>query len=267
MTDWGQYLFQMRTNAPLIQNITNYVSMNVMANVLLAAGASPAMVHAEEEAAEFASFTSALTINIGTLSQGWVTSMLLAAKAANAADTPWVLDPVAAGATSFRRETAARLLDLKPAIIRGNASEIMALSGLLASGKGVDSADSVEAAKQAARQLALAIGGIVAVTGVEDFVTDGIKAYTIANGHALMPLVTALGCSLTGVVAAFAVGQLRLEATAAALAFYGLAGEIAAQKTDAPGSFAVAFIDALHTLSPQDLSKGAKVTAAKVTPT
>ena len=262
MTDWGHYLSTMRTTAPLIQNIANYVSMNVMANILLAAGCSPAMVHAEEEAAEFASFTSALTINIGTLSREWVKSMEKAAMAADAAGTPWVLDPVAAGATAFRRETAQKLLKCNPAIIRGNASEIMALSGMVAKGKGADAADSVDAAKDAACTLAKSSGAIVAVTGEVDYVTDGDKAFSIANGHALMPLVTALGCSLTGVVAAFAVGQDRLEATTAAIAFYGLAGERAAENASAPGSFAVAFIDALYEITPADLAAGAKIEEA-----
>ena len=259
MTDWGHYLSTMRSAAPLVQNITNYVSMNVMANILLASGCSPAMVHAEEEAAEFASFTSALTINIGTLSSEWVKSMESAAAAANVVGTPWVLDPVAAGATAFRRETAEKLLQLKPSIIRGNASEILALSGMVARGKGVDADDSVEGAKDAARALALSSGAIVAVTGEVDYVTDGTKAYEIANGHALMPLVTALGCSLTGVVAAFAVGQERLEATTAAIAYYGLAGERAAESAKAPGSFSVAFLDALHTITPEDLTNAAKI--------
>ena len=262
MTDWGHYLSTMRNTAPLVQNIANYVSMNVMANILLAAGCSPAMVHAEEEAAEFASFTSALSINIGTLSREWVKSMEAAAKAANEAGTPWVLDPVAAGATGFRRQVAEKLLALKPTIIRGNASEIMALSGMVAKGKGADAADSVEAAKESARDLAASSGAIVAVTGEVDYVTDGSRAYSIANGHALMPLVTALGCSLTGIVAAFSVGQDRLEATAAALAFYGLAGERAAESTQAPGSFAVAFVDALHTITPEELTAGAKIEGA-----
>lgn len=259
MTNWGHYLNQMRANAPLVQNITNYVSMNIMANVMLAAGASPAMVHAEEEAAEFASFTSALTINIGTLSAPWVNAMQMAAKAANDAGTPWVLDPVAAGATAFRRETAAKLLALNPSIIRGNASEIMALAGAITKGKGADSADSVEAAQEGAKALAKSIGCVVAVTGPQDFITDGATSYGVTNGHALMPLVTALGCSLTGVVAAFAVGQPHLEATTAALAYYGLAGEVAAETAQAPGSFATAFIDALHTVTPDILSQAAKV--------
>jgi len=262
MTDWGQNLATMRRNAPLVQNITNYVAMNVMANVLLAAGASPAMVHAEEEVAEFAGFTPALTINIGTLSGPWVRAMRLAAQTAGARGTPWVLDPVAAGATAFRRETAQELVALKPTVIRGNASEILALSGAEAAGKGVDSADGVEVAETGARALARASGAIVAVTGAVDFVTDGDRACRIANGHPTMPMVTALGCSLTGVVGAFLVGQTPFEATVAALVYYGLAGERAAETAKGPGSFAVAFVDALATLTPAEVTAGAKVTVA-----
>ncbi|MEN9409640.1 MAG: hypothetical protein RL216_1614 [Pseudomonadota bacterium] len=262
MTDWGQHLVSMRATAPLVQNITNYVAMNVMANVLLAAGASPAMVHAEEEAAEFAGFTQALTVNIGTLSAPWVRSMLAAAEVASGRGTPWVLDPVAAGATAFRRETAAALVALRPTVIRGNASEILALSGTQAAGKGVDSTDPVAVAEAGARALALSTGAVVAVTGAVDFVTDGTRAYRIANGHPLMPRVTALGCSLTGVVGAFLVGQPTLEATVAALAFYGLAGERAAAGAAGPGSFAVDFVDALHALTAKELTAGARVAAA-----
>lgn len=262
MSQWGHYLSTMRANAPLVQNITNYVSMNVMANVLLAAGCSPAMVHAEEEAAEFASFTSALTINIGTLSSPWIHAMLSAADAANKSGTSWVLDPVAAGATAFRRVTSAKLLELAPSIIRGNASEIMALSGMVATGKGVDSADSVEAAKEAAKALAKSQNAVVAVTGEVDFVTDGTASYLIANGHEMMPQVTALGCSLTGIIAAFAVGQPKLEATTAAIAYYGLAGEKAAKMAKGPGTFAAAFLDALYQLDETALNNGAKVRSA-----
>lgn len=262
MTDWGTYLTTMRQTAPLVQNITNYVAMNVMANVLLAAGASPAMVHAHEEAAEFAGFTQGLTVNIGTLSAPWVRGMLAAADVAAARGLPWVLDPVAAGATAFRRETAAALVARKPAVIRGNASEILALAGAAGAGKGVDAGDPVAVAEAAARRLAQDSGAVVAVTGPVDFVTDGTRAFRVANGDPMMPLVTALGCSLTGVVGAFVVGQPRFEATVAALAYYGLAGERAAVRAEGPGSFAVAFVDALHGLTPEDVTAGARVTGA-----
>jgi hydroxyethylthiazole kinase len=199
MNDAGQYLAHMRARAPLVQNITNYVAMNVMANIMLAAGASPAMAHAQQEAAEFAGLASALSVNIGTLDPEWVVSMEGAARAMNAAGKPWVLDPVAVGATALRRDAGARLLALKPTIIRGNASEIIALAGFEAAGKGADTADAVSDAEAAARALAGQTGGVVAVTGGRDFITDGRAAYRVAGGHALMPRVTEddipfLGC-------------------------------------------------------------------------
>ena len=193
-------LARLRETAPLVQCITNYVAMNVAANVLLAAGASPAMVHAEEEAGEFAGLAGALTINIGTLSPAWIGGMKAAATGAAAAGRPWVLDPVAHFATALRRHSVAELLDLRPAIVRGNASEIIALAGGQGSGRGVDSGDPVELAEEAARRLAAARGAVVAVTGPVDFVTDGRRALRIHGGSPLMPRVTALGCSLTDVL-------------------------------------------------------------------
>lgn len=262
MDNAGQYLETMRAAPPLVQNITNYVAMNVMANVVLAAGASPAMVHAREEAAEFAGIASALTVNIGTLDPEWVAAMEEAAAVMNEAGKPWVLDPVAVFATGFRRESVKRLVALKPTVIRGNASEIMGVAGAEASGQGADAGDAVEAAEAAARGLAKRTGGVVAVTGEVDFVTDGARAYRVENGHPVMPKVTALGCSLTGVVGAFVAGQPVLEGTVAALAYYGLAGERAGARTDGPGSFAVAFLDELHGMTPEAMSTGARVRAA-----
>ena len=246
-------LSTMRDTAPLVQNITNFVAMNVMANVMLAAGASPAMVHARAEAAEFAAIAQALSINIGTADPEWGEAMAEAATAARNHGKPWVLDPVAVGATTFRRELGARLLALRPTIVRGNASEIMALAGSAAQGKGVDAGDAVAVAEDAATRLARDHGVIVAVTGEMDFVTDGERAAWISNGHPTMPLVTALGCALTGVMAAFAVGQDPFDAAVGALAYYGVAGEIAGDQSTAPGSFLVAFLDALHRLTPEDL--------------
>ncbi len=193
----GALLTAMRAKPPLVQCITNYVAMNIAANVVLAAGASPAMVHAAEEAGEFAAIAGALTVNIGTLSTQWIDGMHAAATAANAGVKPWVLDPVAHYATSFRRKAAADLLALRPTIIRGNASEIIALAGGESRGQGVDSRDPVEQAEASARLLAERHGAVVAVTGVVDFVTDGAQALRVEGGSPLMPQVTALGCSLT----------------------------------------------------------------------
>lgn len=261
-TDPGHYLAQMRAAAPLVQNITNYVAMNVMANVMLAAGASPAMLHAEEEAPEFAAIAAAVTINIGTLSAPWARSMIKTAKAARTHGRPWVLDPVAVGATAFRRKLGAQLLALRPTVVRGNASEILALSGQVAAGKGADAGDEVTVAEQAATRLAQDHGLVVAVTGPVDFVTDGTRAVRIAGGHAMMPRITALGCSLTGVVGAFIAGQPAFEGTVAALSYFGQAGEVAGRSAAGPASFQTAFIDALHALGPDEVSAGARITEA-----
>jgi len=262
MIDPGKNLARMRARAPLVQNITNYVAMNVMANVMLAAGASPAMVHAREEAAEFAAIAAALTINIGTASGAWAEAMESAAEAARVHGKPWVLDPVAVGATAFRRALGARLLALGPTIVRGNASEILALAEAQSAGKGADATDSVTAAEQAASALARRSGAVVAVTGAVDFVTDGQRAARVGNGDPMMPRITALGCALTGIVAAFAVDEDPFEATLAALAYYGIAGERAGRMAAGPGSFQTGFLDALHRLSPEDVSGAARIERA-----
>lgn len=262
MQDLAGSLAAMRARAPLVQNITNFVAMNVVANALLAAGASPAMVHARAEAAEFARLADALCVNIGTPDPDWGAAMEEAARAMAAQGKPWVLDPVAVGATGFRRGLGGRLLALSPTAIRGNASEVLALAGGDATGRGADAADPVAVAEAAARALAARSGAVVAVTGAVDFVTDGERAVRVGGGHPLMPRVTALGCALSGVVAAFCVGQQPFEATVAALAFFAVAGELAGDGAEGPGGFQPRFLDALHRLSPEELASRAKVEAA-----
>lgn len=257
----GHHLSAMRTAAPLVHNITNFVAMNVQANVLLAMGASPAMVHAREEVAEFASLAQALTVNIGTADAVWAAGMEDAAGVMDRAGRPWVFDPVGVGATRFRQDLSARLLDLRPTVVRGNASEILALVGLGGAARGVDAGNAVADAEEAARLLARRTGGVVAVSGPVDFVTDGARALRVANGHPMMAKITVMGCSLNGVIAAFCVDQPVLEATAAALSAYGLAGETAGAQTAGPGSFVPAFLDALHALSPEALDAGTRIEA------
>ncbi|MBK5941882.1 hydroxyethylthiazole kinase [Halochromatium roseum] len=265
-------LARVRASTPLVHNITNYVAMQTMANVLLAIGASPAMAHAREEAAELARLASALTINIGTPSIDWLSAMGEAAHAANRAGTPWVLDPVAVGATAFRRQAARRLARLRPTVIRGNTSEIIALNAVIddqsrttGGGKGVDATDSIEHAEAAAQQLARSTGAIIAVTGPRDLVCDGERIAMIDNGHPLMPRVTALGCALTGVIGAFLGAEVMgtqaapFEGTVAALAYYGLAGQQAAQQAQGPGSFAVQFLDALAAMDETTLDREARI--------
>jgi hydroxyethylthiazole kinase len=257
----GNRLVAMRAQRPLVQCITNYVAMNVAANVMLASGASPAMVHAVEEAGEFAGIASALTVNIGTLSSVWLEGMHSAVAGAKAAGKPWVLDPVAHFATAFRREAITVLLEQRPTVIRGNASEIIALGGGTSRGQGVDSRDSVEQAEAAAVELARRSGAVVAATGVVDFVTDGERSARVAGGSALMPDVTALGCALTCLVGAFVASDPvdPFEATLAALATYAVAGEAAALGANGPGSFAWRFLDALAAVDGEMLDTRARI--------
>ncbi|SMD04837.1 hydroxyethylthiazole kinase [Rhizobium sp. RU36D] len=261
LTTPGTYLASLREHSPLVQCITNYVAMNIAANVLLAAGASPAMVHAEEEAGEFAGFSGAVTINMGTISPAWVDGMKVAAAGTTAAGRPWVLDPVAHMATGYRRRIVGELMALNPTIIRGNASEIIALAGGTSAAKGVDAKDPVEAAEAAALELAAERRCVVAVTGVTDYVTDGARSARISGGSSLMPRVTALGCSLTALVGAYAAldPSDRFATTIAALSHFAVAGEEAGRSAAGPGSFSVGFLDALARIDPAGLDARARV--------
>ena len=256
-------LREIRARHPLVHNITNYVVMNNTANALLALGASPAMVHANEEVAEFVALAQALVVNIGTLSPAWVTAMQTAARAAAARGTPWVLDPVGTGATTYRTKTAAALAGLHPACIRGNASEIMVLAGATGEKtRGVDSTRASADALASARQLALATGSVVAVTGATDYVTDGRQLLGLANGHPLMARVTGLGCTATALVgAALAVEQDRFAAAAAGLSFLAIAGEIAAERSPGPGSLQLHLLDALYQLDEAAIRRRLKIVA------
>ncbi len=262
----ARLLSALRVQSPLVQAITNYVSMDVAANVLLSIGASPAMVHAAEEVEEFVGFAGALVVNIGTLSPSFVPGMEIAAAAADRLGKPWVLDPVGAGATAYRNRTIEQLLHHRPAIIRGNASEIIAVARIAgvdvaaARPKGVDAAHGVDQAQDAAGALARRLGCIVAATGAIDFVTDGARVAEPANGSPLMTRVTALGCALSGVVAAFAaLTPDRFLAAAVATAVYGVAGEMAAEQAQRPGGFRVAFLDALDAIDEADIARRLKV--------
>lgn len=249
-----ELLTTLRAQNPLVQCITNYVAMNVAANVVLAAGASPAMVHAEEEIAAFSPICGAVTINIGTVSAPWARSMLDAARTANDKNVPWVLDPVAHFISGFRNQIAQDLLALRPTILRGNASEIMAMAGEATAGKGADSGDGVHAAESAARALATKYGSVVVVTGPVDFVTDGTRTAHIVGGSEIMPMVTALGCSQTALMGAYAACGPAFEAALATTAHFKVAGTKAAQHAQGPGSFQMHFLDALSTTQPDDLA-------------
>ncbi|MFC5430675.1 hydroxyethylthiazole kinase [Paraburkholderia denitrificans] len=241
-----------RRRAPLVHCLANLVTTNMTANVLLAAGASPAMVVAREEVAEFVTLANALSVNLGTLDAAQAEAIQVAVEAGRAAGVPWVLDPVAVGALTFRTDFARKLIAAQPAVIRGNASEIIGLAGGPASGRGVDSTASTDDARGAARALALDLHAVVAVTGAIDYITDGKRSIELANGDEVMPRVTGTGCALSALVAAFIgaggyEGNLWIPAVAA-VALAGVAGELAARETAGPGSFTPAWLDRLATL-------------------
>lgn len=249
-----------RERAPLVHNITNFVVMNNTANALLALGVSPAMAHSLDEVEDFVAISQALVVNIGTLDSQQIAACKLAAMRAGAVGIPWILDPVGAGATPYRRTAASALARLRPSAIRGNGSEILALAQQSGQGRGVDSAHGSNMALSAARRLAIETGAVVAVTGAVDYVTDGTRVIAIENGHPLMTRVTGLGCSATAVIGAFlAVEADALMATVAALAAFGVAGEIAAETARGPGSLQVALLDALYRLDEATLDSRARV--------
>lgn len=233
----------LRAHSPLVHCMTNDVVQTFTANVLLAVGASPAMVIDPREAAQFAAIADALLINVGTLTEDRAVAMRAAVEHARQAGRPWTLDPVAVGALTVRTAFCHELLALQPAAIRGNASEILALAGMSAGGRGVD---TTAAALPAAQALARRLATVVAVTGEVDYVTDGERVLSVSGGNPLMTRVVGTGCALSAVVAASAAlpGD-RLENVAAACGLMKQAGEIAARQ-GGPGSFIPAFLDALY---------------------
>ncbi|NTV97789.1 MAG: hydroxyethylthiazole kinase [Chlorobiaceae bacterium] len=241
---------RLKENAPLVHCMTNLVADNFTANVLLASGASPAMIPAIEESGEFAGIAGALLLNLGTITRIDSESMAFAAAAAVKRGTPWVLDPVAVGVIGFRTGIAAELLKLGPSVIRGNASEIVSLCGREGGGKGVDSAFSSGDALPSAFQLARNTSAVVAMSGETDYITDGVTIIGIEGGHEMMTRVTAVGCALGALIAAMLpVAPSVLIAAAAASALFAEAGERAAGESAGPGSFAVAFLDQLWAIT------------------
>ena len=250
-----------REKRPLVHNITNYVVMQYTANALLALGASPVMAHAAEEMEEMASLANALVLNIGTLSEPWIEGMRVAGGVASRRGIPIVLDPVGAGATRLRTNTAVRLLDeCRVAVLRGNASEVLAVARGAGGTRGVDAAHRVEDAVEAAREFARRRAVVVAITGAVDHVTDGDNLLRVRNGHAAMGSITGSGCTATAVIAAFcAVNARALAATGHALAVYGIAGEHAARRSVLPGTFGTALIDMLHAVTPERVADEARI--------
>ncbi|WP_235346441.1 hydroxyethylthiazole kinase [Brevibacterium sp. UCMA 11754] len=254
---------RLRANNPLIQCITNTVVQQFSANVLLAIGAAPAMLDHDADAAQFTRIASGLLVNFGTATNQQFLAADAAIDAANEDSKPWVLDPVSIGAVDFRTTRIRRAANSSPTAIRGNASEIAALAGMGLGGRGVDSTDEVDAVIPAAAELARSTGAIVAVSGPRDAIVahiDGAdRVVRLDGGHSYMPLVIGTGCSLGAVTAAYLVGattaSARFEAVVAAHAHFKAAGEAAAEGARGPGSFSVNFLDALHTVTGEELAR------------
>jgi hydroxyethylthiazole kinase len=256
-------LVELRRARPLVHHITNFVVMNDTANVTLHIGALPVMAHAREEVAEMVSLAGALILNLGTPTPERIESMLIAGRRASELGVPIVLDPVGAGATTWRTESALRLLEqLDIAIVRGNRGEVSTLVGLGGQVKGVESisgGDPIEVAYSVAHRWKLT----AAITGRRDIISDGRRTIAVDNGHEWLTAITGSGCMSTTMVAAFAaVEPDPLLAATAGLACFGLAAELAADKASGPASFKVALFDALYSLTPEQVRLGARVQVA-----
>lgn len=251
---------QVRSKSPLVHNITNYVVMNNTANALLAVGASPIMAHAEQEVKDVVQLAQSMVINIGTLDENKVKSMLLAIQEANKIKKPWVLDPVGAGATPYRNSVLADIIVKRPTVIRGNASEIRALAQIGGSSRGVDSAHSSDEALEAAIRLSGNTGAVVCVSGQRDYIVHGAKKTIISNGSPLMAKVTGMGCTATALIGAFiGAEEDAYEATTAAMLVMGVVGEIAAGIAQGPGSLQMSFYDVLYNITPELIKERAQI--------
>lgn len=251
----SEALQKVREKAPLVHNITNYVVMNNTANALLSVGASPVMAHATNEVEDMVGIASSLVINMGTLSDKWVDAMILAGKKATQRAIPIVFDPVGVGATVYRTKVAQQIIDeCKPTVIRGNASEIMALFNSNIKTKGVDSTASSKDALDSAKTLASSTNAVVVISGEIDYITDGERVINIYNGDTIMAKVTGMGCTATAIIGAFAGAEEDIfVATASAMAVMGIVGEVAAEKSAGPGSMQVNFLDTLFHISEKNI--------------
>lgn len=264
--DLWQDIANVRAQSPLVHSITNFVVMNLNANVLLAAGASPVMAHAHEEVKDMASIAQSLVLNIGTLEPYWIDSMGLALQVAQQRGIPSVLDPVGAGATPYRNQALDKLLQLgHPTVIRGNGSEIMSTANAAIKTRGVDSSASANDALGAAQALAQRTQGTICVSGETDHILDAHKRHALLNnGHVWMTKITGIGCSSTALIGAFCVVQPDAwRATTSAMALMSVAGEIAAEKAQAQhagvGTMACLLLDQLQLLDEATFLKRIKL--------
>ncbi|HVJ48867.1 hydroxyethylthiazole kinase [Desulfitobacterium sp.] len=258
-------LSAVKEKSPLVHHLTNYVTVNDCANIVIAIGASPVMADELTEVEEMVSIASALVLNIGTLNSRTIESMLAAGKKAKSLGIPIILDPVGVGATTLRTNTAQRIIDeVQPTVLRGNMSEIKVLAGLNVQTKGVDSVASEENGKVIAKKLALGWNCIVAITGKTDIVSDGKLVCQIDNGHRILSDVSGTGCMATSLIGAYCgANQDYLTATVAGIVSMGLAGELAQQSLtpeEGIGTFKIRLLDKIYNMTPENLAKGSKVT-------
>ncbi|ABR54367.1 Hydroxyethylthiazole kinase [Methanococcus vannielii SB] len=257
----AENLTKLRTISPLVQNITNYVVMNSTANTLLALGASPVMAHAKEELEEMIAISSALVVNIGTLDEYWIPSMEKAVKIASDLKKPIILDPVGAGATKLRTNTALKLLDIgNVSVLRGNFGEISALLGEHGKTKGVDSAvydnnEALNISKNASKEF----NTVSTVTGPIDYVSNGKEIYSISNGHEMLSKVTGTGCASTSIIGAFLAVEEPLKASVSGLVTYGISAEMAFEESFYPGTFQAKLYDWLYRIDEKLILEKAKV--------
>jgi len=263
IAEFTKVLTTVRERKPLVHNITNVVVTNFTANGLLALGASPVMAYARQEVADMARIAGALVLNIGTLNETEIEAMILAGKSANEHGVPVVFDPVGAGATAYRTDTAARILsEVRVSVLRGNAAEVATCVGAASEIKGVDavgtSGDTVALAAEAARRFEC----VSVITGKDDVVSDGNQTYLVHNGHPLLTRVTGTGCLLSSVIGAFAaVESDYVLAATAALTFYGVAAELAVQASgdNSPGSFQMELLNRLAQVAGEELKQASSV--------
>lgn len=259
--EFANVLANVRKNTPLIQCITNYVTVNDCANILLSFGASPAMVEAREEAYDFAKISSAIYLNIGTLTEEHADAMVEAAKGAKEANVPVVLDPVACGAIKRKVTVINNILEAgKVDIIKGNVGEIKFLAGIAAQARGVDSIDDGQGIEEAAKALAKKYNCIVAATAEVDVVTDGERVAKIYNGSKMLTLITGAGCMVGALTAATAaVSEDKLNAAVTSILAMNIAAEKAEKEAKLPGSFRVKLIDNIYAITEEDIEKEGKV--------
>jgi hydroxyethylthiazole kinase len=254
-------LSDVKAKRPLVHHITNYVTVNDCANITLCIGAAPVMAHSKDEVEEMVSMAGALVLNIGTLDDGQVESMILAGRKANKLNIPIILDPVGAGATGLRTKSSIRLLkELKISVLKGNAGEIAVLAGAEGKVRGVDSEGIKGDPVSIAKELAGKLGSTVAISGATDIVTDGKKTLLVNNGHEMMGKISGTGCMASSIAGAFAaVSKDYVNSTAAALSAFGIAGEMAAKKAVCPYSYKISLFDETYMLTPAEIEKMANV--------